>query len=367
MNYEDPTYYILNKQEDFKRGYLHNIEITKKGIKVRNNNKGQGVFISDIYDSYEMKTIWNRMVMKSSGDGFIKFTYYAGDDIDELRIVLKDKEKSIEDIDAFMEHFKVKTVVNAPDIMINDACGRFFWFKIEILNIKEKESFINSIRIEFSIQSFLRYLPEIYQEDEESRKFLEGFLGIFQSMYMDMERKIDKISSYFDPDSTSREFLDWLCSWVKIENSHIWSEEKLRYFIKNAVDFYGKIGTVKGISDIVELYTSEKPYIIEYFQVKDYLKYKYQHNILSKLYSDNPYEFIVLVSGKGVPTEKEYREVYKLISEFKPAHTEFKLVILKPNIFLDGYSYLGINSYLAPAKNMQLDDSAIVPFIKLES
>ena len=79
---------------------------------------------------------------------------------------------------------------------------------------------------------------------------------------MDLEKKIDKISSYFDPDTANREFLDWLCNWVKIENSYIWSEKKLRYFLKNAVRLYEKIGTVEGIMDIVELSDDKKAMVL---------------------------------------------------------------------------------------------------------
>lgn len=367
MKYEDPTYYILNKKEDFERGYLHNIKLTHNRIEVSDNNKGKGVFISDIYDSFEAMTVWNRMVMEQEGEGVIKFTYYICEEKELIIEKFNENTISVQEIESFIKPFKIKTVVNAFDIILNDAAGRYFFFKLEILNLKEKESVIKSIRIEFAIQSFLRYLPEIYQEDEGSRKFLEGFLGIFQSLYMDLEKKIDKISSYFDPDTANREFLDWLCNWVKIENSYIWSENKLRYFLKNAVRLYEKIGTVDGIMDIVELYASERPYIVEYFQIKKFLDIKSQYDALSKLYTDNPFEFIVVLSEKSIPTEKEYKEVYKLISEFKPAHTEFKLVILKPDIFLGGYSYLGINSCLSETRNIQLDGSSVIPFIKLEA
>lgn len=366
MNYKDPTYYILNKERDFERGYLHNIKITDNKIKVEDNHKGKGVFISDIYDSHEIKTVWNRMVMEQYGDGLVKFTYYACDEPGAIKEKLKSGAVALKEIEVIIKEFQVKAVVNAFDIMLNDAVGRYFWFKIEILNLKEEEAVIKSIRIEFAIQSFLRYLPEIYQEDYESRKFLEGFLGIFQSLYMDLEKKIDKISSYFDPDIADREFLDWLCNWIKIENAYIWDENKLRYLLKNAVKLYEKIGTVKGISDIVQLYASEKPYIIEHYNIKKFSDTKSKYEELKRLYTENPYEFIVLLSEKSIPTEKEYKEVYKLISEFKPAHTEFKLVILKENIFLGGHSYLGINSYLSKTNNLQLNGSSKLPFIKLE-
>ena len=364
MIYEDPIYYILNKEEDFEKSYRDNICIDENGISVKEDNN-RGLFISKFYDSHEENTIWNRLLINQSGNGLIRFTYYCAHSVEDFEEVIFNKELSIEEMDAFMEPFKVKTLINPFDVLIHDADKRFFWFKIEILNLKGKKTVIHSIKIEYPIQSFLRYLPEVYQSDEESRKFLEGYLGIFQSLYMDLEKTIDSISSYFDPDIADKEFLDWLAKWVKIDNSYIWKEDKLRYLLKNITRFYEKIGTVKGISDIIELYADEKPYIIEYSHLKKYINYSEQGNILINLYSHNPYEFTVLLSEKGVPSEKEYKELYKLINEFKPAHTEVKLVILKPYIFLGSYSYLGINTYLNSDKTMTLDGSSIVSFTKL--
>ncbi len=365
MIYGDPIYYILNKEEDFEKSYRDNIHIDRNGISTEDDSN-RGVFISKFYDSHEENTVWNRLLINQSGNGLVRFTYYCAHSVDELKKNAYENDLSIEEMNVIMEPFKVKTLVNPFDVLIHDADKRFFWFKIEMINLKGKKSTIHSIKIEYPIQSFLRYLPEIYQSDEESRKFLEGYLGIFQSLYMDLEKTIDSISSYFDPDIADREFLNWLAKWVKIENSYIWKEDKLRYLLKNITRFYEKIGTVKGISDIIELYSDEKPYIIEYHHLKKYINYNEQYNILSNLYSDNPYEFTVILSEKGVPSEKEYKELYKLINEFKPAHTEVKLVILKPYIFLGSYSYLGINTYLNSDKTMALDGGATVSFTKLD-
>lgn len=365
MIYGDPIHYILNKEEDFEKGYRENIEITSDGISVKEEN-GVGIFISKFYDSHEENTIWNRLLIKQSGNGIIKFTYYCANSIFDLENIIKNNSLKIEEINALIDPFRIKTVVNPCDILIHDANKRYFWFKLEILNLNESKSIIHSIKIEYPIQSFLRYLPEVYQSDEESRKFLEGYLGIFQSLYMDLEKTIDSISSYFDPDITDKDFLDWLAKWVKIENTYIWKEDKLRYLLKNITKFYEKSGTIKGMSDIIELYADEKPYIIEYFNIKNYINYTEQYNTLSNLYSDNPYEFTVILSEKNIPSEKEYKELYKLINEFKPAHTEVKLVILKPHIFLGSYSYLGINSYLNSDRSMQLDGFSTVSFTKLD-
>lgn len=366
MNYKQPSYFILNKEEDFEKGYSENIKISSKGIGVKDETYGKGIFISNFYNSNQLENIWNRLLIKSIGDGTIKLTYYCCDHIVDLKSNMEKHRNNLMEIEELIKLYKVKTVVNPFDILLHDAKGKYLWFKLEIFKTHNSNIIVNSIKIEFPIQSLLKYLPEVYQENKESERFLNGYLGIFQSLYMDLEKTIDKISSYFDPDITDKEFLYWLAKWVKIENTYIWKEDKLRYLIKNIRSFYENTGKPKGISDIVELYTDEKPYIIECFQIKKYMKYSNQYEILSKLYTDNPYEFTVILSEKSISSEKEYKEVYKLIEEFKPAHTEVKLIILKPYIFLGNYSYLGINSYLNNDRSMQLDGLATLPFTRLE-
>lgn len=366
MHYKQPSYFILNKEEDFEKGYIENIKIRPEGISVKNKIYGKGIFISNFYNSNQFENIWNRLLIKSIGDGTIKLTYYCCDEISDLKDNIEKHRDDLSAIEELINEYRVKAVVNPFDILLHDAKGKYLWFKLEILESESSKITVNSIKIEFPIQSLLKYLPEVYQENKESERFLNGYLGIFQSLYMDLEKTIDKISSYFDPDITEKEFLNWLAKWVKIENTYIWKEDKLRYLIKNIRSFYENTGTPKGISDIVELYADEKPYIVEYFQIKQYMKYSNQYEILSKLYTDNPYEFIVILSEKSVSSEKEYKEVYKLIEEFKPAHTEVKLIILKPYIFLGNYSYLGVNSYLNNDRSMQLDGLATLPFTRLE-
>lgn len=368
MKNDAPIYFILNKDEDFFAGHWHNIHIDDDGISIEDQTKGIGMFISDFYDSKEIKNVWHRLIISAQGEGTVKFTYYCEDNIDSLREYINNHgHVSCEDINRFMDPLKIKTVTNIDDILIHDAVGRYFWFKIEITNSSEKNKMIiDTIKIEFPIQSFLKYLPEVYQEDRESREFLEGYLGMFQSIYMDMESKINKISSYFDPDIVEKEFLDWLSSWVNIENSYIWEESKLRYLIKNSMKFYGKIGTVQGISDILELFTGEKPYIVEYFQIKDYMKEGHKKNVLTLLYGSNPYEFTVILSDESISSEEKYKEAFKLIEEFKPAHTEVRLVILKPYMILGSHVYLGVNSCLNSEEVLKFNGLNTIPFIRIE-
>ena len=95
MIYGDPVHYILNKEDDFEKGYRDNIEITHDGISVKKGN-AVGVFISKFYDSHEENTIWNRLLIKQSGNGIIKLTYYSANSIFDLKNAIESNNLSIE-------------------------------------------------------------------------------------------------------------------------------------------------------------------------------------------------------------------------------------------------------------------------------
>ena len=68
-------------------------------------------------------------------------------------------------------------------------------------------------RILMRLQSeLIRYLPEIYQQDD----FMGRFLMLFESFWRPIESQIRQGSLYFDPGLSPEEFLPWLGTWVGI-------------------------------------------------------------------------------------------------------------------------------------------------------
>jgi hypothetical protein len=70
----------------------------------------------------------------------------------------------------------------------------------------------------------------------------------------------------------------------------------------------------------------------------------------------------VIVSEQAVPSPDEHKTLLKIIESAKPAHVEANVVVLKPYIFLDKYSYLGMNSVLGRYRPANLDGFSAVPF-----
>ena len=222
----------------------------------------------------------------------------------------------------------------------------------------DEETSISNITIYLPSRSWIEYLPAIYQRADLKTRFLERYLGIFQTFYEDLNFKIGNVAEYFDSECCDLEFLQWLSDWLDINNSYIWPEDKLRRLLSQSVELYLGRGTKKSIEDIVELYTGTKPFIVESFQLDKFKGSQLYEITLLSMYGDNPLGFTVLVKEEYVKTRREYNILLNIINEMKPVQMELRLVILKPYIFLNQYSYLGVNSVLGQFRDVSLDGSS---------
>ena len=76
------------------------------------------------------------------------------------------------------------------DVLLHQVKGRYLWFKVILAGQKGREPEISRMQIYFPKDTWLKYLPEVYQNDVESASFLERYLAIFQSVYEDMTKRI---------------------------------------------------------------------------------------------------------------------------------------------------------------------------------
>ncbi|HEX9060531.1 MAG TPA: phage tail protein, partial [Clostridia bacterium] len=214
---------------------------------------------------------------------------------------------------------------------------------------------IKKIRLYYPRMSFLDYLPAVYQEDPESKDFLERFLSIFSTIHDEMEENIDNMARNFDADTVEGDFLKWLSGWLSIASDDRWNQNSLRELTKRASEIYKIRGTKRALEEMIRIYTGEKPIIIEYFQYREFLKDADATKNLIKLYGDDPYTFSVLVRSACVKETHQKIAVKKILQEEKPAYTKARLIILKSSIELDGHTYLGINSNLSGGSPLLLD------------
>lgn len=319
-----------------------------------------GHYLSRCFDSYIENKSWHRYLIDfvAGHNTRVKISYYATDD---NRLIHNNKRLSIQEFmnleDVSFEekrkqlchegYYKSESL-NAKDGLFQNTKGRYLWFYIELMGTTMKSPLVRSVQMYYKRQSYLRYLPEIYQENPESAEFLERFLSIYESYMSDMEEQIDHMHILMDPNLNSGDTLRWLGTWLGFEFDDSWHDDQVRQMIRMAAKLYKIKGTANGIKLLLEIYLHEKPYIIESFDIKGQSEH---------LFDDNPFVFYVLVSKKNVDSKIKIANVMTLLNWMKPVHTEAKLIILEDTILLGDHCYLGMNTVVSGYDSLTLNDA----------
>ena len=323
--------------------------------------KERGKFISKALDSNELDCDepdcrWHKIVLEAEipDKTQIDVCYHVSDEQKTQNKILDLPESEWRELATFRA-----SEVKLRDALIQERSGRYLWIKLELISSDEyKTPKIKSIRAYFPRISYLRYLPAVYQEDAASRDFLERFLSLFETFLWSKEEEIAEIAGYFDVKATPGEFISWLGTWVAAIFDESWQEEKRRIFLQRAVELYKKRGTREGLEELIEIYTGNKPMIVENFQLykKDavsnfklgYEENEKMKNLLEKLFGEpTPYRFCVLLKSGQEGIESQLKTIKRIIELEKPAHTNAGVVVLQPWIYLDMHTYLEINTYLS--------------------
>lgn len=369
------NYFMLNKNMDYSEGYGINVRYLNPGITINDVEKGDGWYITKVFDSREKLTVWHQLltegkVLSEASVSFYLYTsendkinfdneeVFIGDFLKNDEIDIKTKMKLLQD------SFKGK-IIAPKDVLLHHISGRYMWMIIHLKMQGDNNPEISRIKLVFPKKSLITFLPDVYQEYKKSASFLERYLEIFETMYSDINHKIENISEYLDPDSTPKEFLEWLAEWISVEDTFLWNEEQLRYLLKNALRLYKIRGTRKYLEEMIKLYTGTEPYIVENHQLS---RFKNDGDIsenLEKLYGNSEYVFSVIINMGRKISDREYQILTRIINTSKPAYMGCRLIALEPYIYIGKHSYLGINSKLGTFSSPMLNNQEAINFIKL--
>jgi len=100
--------------------------------------------------------------------------------------------------------------------------------------------------------AYLKYLPEIYESDD----FTSRFLMLFESFWKPLSKQIDQVDAYFDPMLTPRAFIPWLASWLGLPMDDLLPLDRMRLLIQNAMMLSQCRGTLSALKKYLEIYTS---------------------------------------------------------------------------------------------------------------
>ncbi|SCI72388.1 Bacteriophage P2-related tail formation protein [uncultured Clostridium sp.] len=368
---EDRKYFIFNKPMDYRRGTGQGLDAA--GGILKQTGMEPGWFFSRVLDSREEKMIWHRLRTVCEGkSGGWAMTIYCSDSrflvwengSAPVEEVLKSRELSLKEKKKRMRSCLANEIRGDEDVLLFDVRGRYLWFLLETGGPAGDFDGIREIRIDFPKQSWISWLPEVYQGTGKNRDFLERYLGIFQSFYEEMTEKIEKTPELFDPDCAPADFLSWMAEWLSIEDIPAWNPEQLRYLLKNALRLYRIRGTAEYLKEMLMLYSHCEVYVVEHHQMQESGDPEKSRR-WKKLYGDSPYMVTVLIHTGRSGDQKEYRTFARIARHAVPAHIECRVVLLTPYVFLDQHTYLGVNSRLGEYRPMQLDGLSAMHFSRI--
>lgn len=144
------------------------------------------------------------------------------------------------------------------DALLRSAEGRYLRVRLTLVGSESSSPRVESFRAYFPRRSYLRYLPAIYEEDERSADFLERFLAVFESVFVDIEAEIAGVTQYFDPAGIpagpNDDYLSWLSGWLAVETDETWPEPAKRAFLSKAPELFKKRGTREGLLETLRIY-----------------------------------------------------------------------------------------------------------------
>ncbi len=171
---------------------------------------------------------------------------------------------------------------------------------------------------------YLRYLPEIYADDE----LMGRFLMLFESYWAPIETQIDSINNYFNPEITPLDFLRWLASWFDLTLNERLPEERRRRLVQAAVSLYRQRGTKQGLKRYLEIYTGGEAHIVEHRADNFRLGTDAVLGPGIALGRNNrPHTFTVLLRLPPTDSSEDAwtNNIRMLIEAEKPAHTAYTL------------------------------------------
>lgn len=372
MEWKQP-YFLWNNKETFERGQGSNIQISENGL-VLEEGKNAGSYYTRVCDSRQSSMEWDRI--RILGDipypEDLQISIYTSDKdyilvknaSYNLRELLKNTSISTEQKDRLLEECRRKDLAYENNQLLQGINGRYFWMRLRIRRSGIQSPRIREMQVWFPRNSWISFLPELYQKQEDS--FLKRFLGIVQSMYEDMNRKIEDIPGLYDAENTPSDLLVWLSQWLSIPDPYLWKEEQLRYLVRNGSALARLRGTVVYLREILQLYTGRTPYIVEYWQWAYEELDSRRRNAMERLYGSDSFCVTLVLSGEGLQDSVSLAVVERLVEHCSPAHLDIRIEILQPCIFLGRHSYLGINSVLKDWSAARLDGQQFLPFVVLK-
>lgn len=334
----------LKEGQTEKIAYSNSFQLVGKG-------GGSFIYIAPVFDTDDLDNTYHRLKLQGKFEKCKYEIIAMACNTDESQ-VMKDQSVSMTDKLTFMQEHSHKRSVNTDDILLHELKGRYLWIAIRVMAADMNSFFvIDGFSIEFPKCSFIEYLPEIYQDDTDT--FFERYMAVLQSLYEDLEEKVDDVPNQLDYESCMDENLSLFAQWTGIvDNSSKFSPEQLRYLIANLQEIQSGKGTTDVLQKIISLVYNREARVIENFKWNEWMEHSNQLEHFRNLYGVDESVFTLMIDCVFDEQEKlpDKAKLLKLINDYTPLGVKCRLVYLRENNNMDTHCYLDVNSILSTPK-----------------
>lgn len=283
------------------------------------------------------------------------------------------------------------------EFLVQSIGGRFLSVRVVLQGDGFATPAVRSMKVHYPRESYLRYLPGVWSADDEGRLFLERFLAIFQTEWDAIEREVDGVERYFDPDAVPEgPFLDHLAKqWLALPLEGDWKPEQKRRLLAAAPKIYPHRGKLSGLRDLLAVYLaniadletddvkrSGFPVIVEGFREREHIFLAageagrlgqaaslWSASVIRRLqvgvfcregevelvstgdperdiFHRYAHRFRVFVPASWVRTADDERTLRRAIEAEKPAQTDYDLCLLQPTFRVGVQSTVDVDTII---------------------
>ncbi|MCI0584209.1 MAG: phage tail protein [Chloroflexi bacterium] len=297
----------------------------------------------------------------------------------------------------------------ADELAVLSGPGRYLWLRIELSGDAYETPAVRSVRIHFPRRSYLEYLPAVYSAEDESRRFLERFLSVFQTEWDAFDAFVATFARYLDPRAVPDDFVAYLADWLAQPLEGSWSAEQKRQLLAAVVEMSSLRGTVDGLRRYVRAYLENMadlpddappyPRIVEGFRERDRLMLgnadgsrlgnasplwgpgvvgRLQLDVYARegevrlvstgdpardVFHEYAHRFRVYVPSGWVRDAEAERMLRRAVDAEKPAHTQYELCLIEPRFRVGVQATVGIDTVVAgyPVAHLRCDQHRDAP------
>ncbi len=185
--------------------------------------------VSARIDSGLYQCRWDRLVLETAplpAGGTVSLLTYTSDD-EQANPNLTDTPASQ------WAHADTFSANQSPtEIPVRSGPGQYLWIRLQLSGDGFSTPVVRQIMVRGPRQSPVDFLPAVFRGDEQSRDFLERFLGVFQDELDAVGDIVDHSHQHFDPHYADVRMLPQLAEWLGIELPTSWDADRQRRMLE---------------------------------------------------------------------------------------------------------------------------------------